>query len=276
MSRKGDLLYDTYGHFEAEVMARVRAKTYGEDFGQNSWTTAEEYRRWATWLDLDGRSHALEVASGSGGPALFLAGLCGCRVTGIDLNVHGVAAAVRRAEAAGVSDRVVFEVADAAIELSFPDGAFDAILCVDAANHLPDRLRVFKEWHRVLAPGGRALFTDPVVVTGLVSNEELAQRSAVGHFLFGPPKVNERLIDEAGFALLRREDGSENAELVSRRWHDARAEDRDALVRIEGEERYAGVQQFLAVVHRLTRERRLSRFVYLIQKRDAEAPRTEA
>lgn len=268
-----DLLYDTYGHFEAEVLARVREKTYGEDFGQNSWTTGDEYRRWAAWLDLDEGSHALEVASGAGGPAIFLAGLCTCRVTGIDLNVHGVTAAIQRAEAAGVSDRVAFEVADAAARLSFDDGCFDAILCVDAANHLPDRLFVLREWHRVLAPGGKALFTDPVVITGLVSNEELAQRSAVGHFVFAPPKVNERLIDESGFALLRREDGSENAAMISKRWHDARAEDRDALVRIEGEEHFAGVQRFLAVVHRLTSERRLSRFVYLIQKRETtEAP----
>jgi SAM-dependent methyltransferase len=271
MSRKGDFFYDTYGHFEAEVLARVREKTFGEDFGQNSWTTADEYRGWATWLDLGERSHALEVASGSGGPAIFLASLCGCRVTGIDLNVHGVTAAIQRVQSAGAADRVTFEVADAAARLSFSDGAFDAILCVDAANHLPDRLGVLKEWHRVLARGGKALFTDPVVITGLVSNEELAQRSAVGHFMFGPPKLNERLIDEAGFALLRREDVSRNAEIVSRRWHDARAEDRDALVRIEGEEGYAGVQRFLSTVHRLTSERRLSRFVYLMQKQGAGA-----
>jgi len=266
MDRKVDLFDSTYSHFEAEVLARIRQKTFGEDFGQNSWTTAEEYRRWAQWLDLRKSSHGLEVASGSGGPAIFLAELCGGRVTGIDINAHGVAAAIQRAQAHGLADRVTFEKADAGATLPFPDNTFDAILCIDSANHFADRLRVLKEWHRILKPGGNALFTDPVVVTGLVSSEELVLRSSVGFFLFAPPGVNERLIGEAGLELARQEDGTENAAAVSKRWYDARAEEHDALLRIEGEERYLGLQEFFSAVHRLTSERRLSRFVYMAQK----------
>lgn len=269
MSRKVDLFDSTYSHFEAEVLARIRRKTFGEDFGQNSWTTAEEYRHWAAWLDLHERSHVLEVASGSGGPAIFLAELCGGRVTGVDINAHGVAAAVQRARAHDLGDRVAFGEADAAVALPFPDLTFDAILCIDSANHFVDRLRVLKEWHRVLKPRGKVLFTDPVVVTGVVSNEELAVRSSIGFFVFAPPGVNERLIEEAGFELARREDGTENAAAVSKRWHDARADDYEAMVQIEGEERYVSLQQFFSVVHRLTSERRLSRFVYMAQKREA-------
>ena len=49
MSKKVDL-YSNYGDFEADVHTRIRRKTFGEDIGQNSWTTAEEYRRWAEAL----------------------------------------------------------------------------------------------------------------------------------------------------------------------------------------------------------------------------------
>jgi SAM-dependent methyltransferase len=268
MNHKVDLFDSTYSHFEAEVLARIRQKTFGEDFGQNSWTTAEEYRHWAEWLDLHESSHVLEVASGSGGPAIFLAELCGGRVTGIDINAHGVAAAVQRVQARGLADRVNFVEADAGVKLPFPDLAFDAILCIDSANHFAHRLRVLKEWHRILKPGGKALFTDPVVITGPVSNEELAARSSIGYFLFAPPGVTECLIAEAGFELARQEDVTENAAAVSKRWYDARAQDHDALVQIEGEERYLNLQQFFSAVHRLTSERRLSRFVYLAQKRE--------
>lgn len=266
MNHKVDLFDSTYENFEREVLARIRRKTFGEDFGQNSWTTADEYRRWAEWLDLHERSHVLEVASGSGGPAIFLAELTGARVTGIDINAHGVSAATHRAEVQSLSDRVQFRVVDGSPSLSYSDRAFDAIVCVDAANHFAERLRVLKEWQRVLRPGAKLLFTDPVVVTGLVSNEELAARSSIGFFLFAPAGVNEELIAQAGFDLDRREDVTENAALVSQRWHAARAEDRPALVEIEGEERFENLQQFFSTVHRLTSERRLSRIAYLARK----------
>ena len=265
MSKKVDL-YGMYSHFEADVFARIRKKTFGEDIGQNSWTTAEEYRRWSHALGLREDSTVLEVASGSGGPALFLAREVGCRVYGVDLNPHGIATANERSRAMGLDSRVTFSEANADEALPYSDDTFDAVLCVDAANHLPDRLQVLRDWRRVLRPQGRALFTDPVVVTGLVSNEEFALRSSIGHFVFAPAGENERLIKEAGFTLLQLEDVTENAAMVSQRRHDARAEERAELVQIEGEERYEGLQQFLTIVHRLTSERRLSRFAYLLQK----------
>jgi hypothetical protein len=118
----------------------------------------------------------------------------------------------------------------------------------------------------MLRPGGRMLYTDPVVVTGPVSNEELATRSSTGYFEFCPPGVNEQLIRQAGFELVRSEDVTENEVEVSRRWHDARQQLAAELTRLEGKETFAGLQRFQATVHRLTRERRLSRFVYLGRK----------
>jgi SAM-dependent methyltransferase len=265
MSKKVDL-YSNYGDFEADVHARVRKKTFGEDIGQNSWTSADEYRRWAEALGLREGSTVLEVASGSGGPALFLAHEFGCRVHGVDLNADGIATANERARTMGLDSRVMFSEANADEALPYSDETFDALLCIDAANHLPDRLQVLREWYRVLRPEGRALFTDPVVVTGLVSDQELAARSSIGTFVFAPSGVNERLIKEAGFNLLKTEDVTENAAMISKRRHNARAEDRPALVQVEGEERYEGLQRFYQIVHHLTSERRLSRFAYLLEK----------
>jgi SAM-dependent methyltransferase len=137
---------------------------------------------------------------------------------------------------------------------------------MDSMNHFPDRLNVFREWYRILRPGHRAVFTDPVVITGAVTNDELALRSLVGLFLFVPPGVNEELIDSAGFRLVQKEDVSENAALVSRRWREARQRHKDALVQIEGEDRFEGLQKFFTAVHNLTNQRRLSRIVYLVEK----------
>jgi len=255
-------LYGSYADFEADALARVRRRAFDEDFGQNSWTSAEEYRRWATWLALVPESHVLEIASGSGGPALRLAGLTGARVTGVDIEAHAVATANARAQARGLAERVSFRATDAGARLPYHDASFDALVCVDAANHLPDRAAVLREWRRVLKPGAKAVWTDPVVVTGAVSNEELATRSSIGYFLFVAPGVNETLLQRTGFRLERVEDATLAVEQVAGRWHAAREDEREALEKLEGATRYEALQGFFDAVHRLAAERRLSRFVY--------------
>ncbi|HEV7606227.1 MAG TPA: class I SAM-dependent methyltransferase [Steroidobacteraceae bacterium] len=270
MARPVDLFYNTYANFTDRVLASVRAATYGEDIGQNSWVTVDEYDRFLEWLRLTRDSHALEVASGSGGPALYLAGRSGCRVTGVDVNPRGVATATQAAGRHEAGRRAMFKVADANDPLPFADGKFDALLCIDSMNHFPKRRETLRDWCRVLKPGGRAVFTDPVVITGPVTNEELAQRSSIGLFVFTPRTLNEELIADAGLRLLARHDVTENAAVVSRRWREAREQFRDELLQMEGGERYEGVQKFLAAVHRLTHERRLSRIVYLVEKDGAK------
>lgn len=264
MASRVDLFDSTYSNFSEQVLQTIREETFGRDIGQNSWLTADEYDRFISWLKLLPGDNALEVASGSGGPARYLAGKTNSHVTGIDANESGVKTATENSSQPRT--RVEFKVADANARLPFADQTFDALLCIDSLNHLPDRLNVFREWRRVLRAGGRAVFTDPVVITGPVTNDELALRSLVGLFLFVPPGVNEQLIKDAGLKLVQKEDVTENAALISGRWHDARERHQDALIRIEGEERFTGLQKFFAAVHRLTTERRLSRIVYLVER----------
>lgn len=266
MGKRIDLFDSTYSNFTEQVLDAIRKETFGKDIGQNSWVTVDEYDRFILALRLKRDDHVLEVASGSGGPALYIANKVNCYVTGIDANESGVATATQSAAKSNQSNRVNFKVTDANARLPFADNSFDAILCIDSMNHFPDRLSVFHEWQRVLRPGHRAVFTDPVVITGPVTNDELALRSLIGLFLFVPPGINEQLIERAGFHLVQQEDVTENAALVSGRWHEARQHYKDALLQIEGEERFEGLQQFFAAVNRLTSERRLSRISYLVEK----------
>jgi cyclopropane fatty-acyl-phospholipid synthase-like methyltransferase len=94
----------------------------------------------------------------------------------------------------------------------------------------------------------------------------LADRSSIGVFVFMPPETTEQFVADAGLKLIRREDVTENAAMTSSRWHDAREKRRERLIEIEGESRFNGLQQFLAAVHKLTRERRLSRYAFLAEK----------
>jgi SAM-dependent methyltransferase len=252
-------LYSAYSHFTDPVSDAIRKETFGVDIGQNSWMTVDEYDRLLLGLDLTADQHVLEVASGSGGPAMHLARTTGCCVTGIDSNASAVATASQMSAKSDVSDRVRFIVADANARLSFEDGSFDAIVCIDAMNHFPDRLAVLREWHRVLRPGRKALFTDP-------TNDELAMRRSIGSFLFVPPGINERLIEQAGFRLIRQEDVTDNAALVAGRWRRARHAHKEQLLLIEGAERFDSLQRFFEAVHTLASQRRLSRIAYLVEK----------
>ena len=265
MANRVELYRHTYGNFTERVLAEIRQQTYGEDIGQNSWITAEEYDAFYGWLGLSPDAHVLEVASGSGGPALHLARKHGCRITGIDINEEGLNTA-RQAASAGEVVNAEFRWADVDQRLPFDDETFDAIVCIDSLNHFRDRLAVLREWHRVLKSGRRVVFTDPVVITGPITNEELATRSSIGFFVFVPADVTESMIENAGFHLLRRENVTEQIALTSGRWHAARDQRQNDLLQIEGAERFAGVQGFLAAVHKLTDERRLSRYVFVAEK----------
>jgi ubiquinone/menaquinone biosynthesis C-methylase UbiE len=266
MSDSVNYYNSTYENFAAEIAAQIRHETVGEDIGQNSWLSADEYRKFFQWLDLTPASKVLEIASGSGGPALFMARSTGCHITAIDNNENAIITANRQAKEQDLEAQVQFQQGDASLPLPFADGTFDAVVCIDAINHLPGRLQVLREWFRVLKAGGRILFTDPITVTGLLTNEEIAIRSSIGFFLFAPPDADSQLIQEAGFELLLREDATENVAQTSGRWHAARAKREADLIQIEGEATYHGTQRFFAITHKLSSERRLSRFVYLARK----------
>jgi SAM-dependent methyltransferase len=120
MNASVDFFYNNYANFSGQVLSAIRAETFGQDIGQNSWLTVDEYDRFIEWLDITSGSHVLEVASGSGGPALYLARKAGCEITGVDINPYGISAAGNRVTSCGDAPRVRFRMADANSTLPFP------------------------------------------------------------------------------------------------------------------------------------------------------------
>lgn len=259
--------YDAnYGNFQTELYAEIRREAFGEDIGQSSWITADEQDRFLGLLELSHGKRLLDVACGSGGPALRIATKTGCSVVGIDMHEDAVSTANSLAAHDGLSDRAEFRVANAAEPLPFPDAFFDAITCIDAINHLPDRPRVLSDWARLLKPGGRLLFTDPITVTGPLTNHEIAVRGSIGFFLFVPVDYDRTVIAQCGLRLLVCEDVSANMAEMAERRGAARASRSHLLREIEGAETYDGQQTFFAIAARIAKERRLSRFLYVVEK----------
>src|SRR3954452_3755246 len=97
----------------------------------------------------------LDIGSGRGGLAIYLAAECGVEVTGLTLSEEQLKVAQRRAAAAGLADRVRFHLRDYREET----GAYDRIVSVGmfehvGVNHYP---AFFAKLKALLAPEGVAL-----------------------------------------------------------------------------------------------------------------------
>lgn len=255
-----------YGRFDSELAAEVRREAYGEDLGQTGWRTAAEQAEIAGHLRLRPGSCVLDIACGAGGPSLALVERTGCQLTGVDIEPVGIAHANVEARARGLADRSTFAVVDCSGRLDFEDGAFNAVLCIDAISHLPDRFRTLSEWARLLRRSGRLLFTDSSVLTGAVAKSELDIRGGIGFFLLVPPGLDEEAIEAAGLTLLMREDRTAATAEAAASLHAARARRAAALQREEGSDWFGQRQRLLATTAELAESRRLSRFLYLAEK----------
>lgn len=109
-------------------------------------------------LGLNPSSEVLDVASGKGISAIYLAERFGCQVVGIDLSEQNVRQA-REAAAQRAASRVRFEQADAE-RLPATDGSFDAVICECAFCTFPDKLSAAREYTRVLRQGGGVGLSD--------------------------------------------------------------------------------------------------------------------
>jgi SAM-dependent methyltransferase len=266
VSQKVDLYDSAYGNYVSDTYRQVRIDTYGEDLGQTSWVTTEESNEIPQLLNLSSDSFALEVGCGSGGYALHLAKRVGCRLVGLDINELGVRNANQLALARGLASEARFEQCDASKNLPFDDNTFDAVFSNDVLCHLPGRPEVLGEMFRILKPGGRMLFSDALVVGGLLSHEEIATRSSIGFYVYSPPGENERLMERAGFRQIRVTDTTESAARVAKQWHHAREKRKEELVAAEGNINFEGLQRFLSCVYTLMGEKRLLRYLYFASK----------
>ena len=108
--------------------------------------------------DAGGRA-VLEYGCGRGSAAFTLA-QHGAGVTGIDISEVGIREAEAQARVLGLQDNLHFRQMNAEA-LDFEDGSFD-LVCGSGILHHLDLDRAVAEVLRILRPGGRAVFFEPL------------------------------------------------------------------------------------------------------------------
>jgi ubiquinone/menaquinone biosynthesis C-methylase UbiE len=167
--------------------------------------------KWAE--DLVGRAQprageaVLDIACGTGVVARLAAKrMAQGRITGLDLN-KGMLAVARMLPSEGVP---INWIEGSALDLPFPAGPFDLVLCQLGLQFFPDRKRALREMRRVLSPLGRVALSvySPIERTSGANAFVLALDRVLGpnaskikrgEHSFNAPDELEKLLIEAGF-----------------------------------------------------------------------------
>jgi arsenite methyltransferase len=162
---KGQRITPDINPASTEILKQCCAKLYesdlakillGDSFHPGGLRLTE---RLGSLLGLTPEKRVLDVASGKGASAFFLAERFGCHVVGVDYGGQNVANANELADTKGLADRVHFEGGDAE-RLPFLDASFDVVLCECAYCTFPNKTDAAHEFARVLSPCGRVGLSD--------------------------------------------------------------------------------------------------------------------
>ena len=154
----------------------------------------------ADLLTVAPEDHILDIGSGIGGPARYIARRFGARITGIDLTAEFCEVARQLTQMLGLEDRLDFKQGDATAML-FADASFDGAYSMNVSMNIADKAGFYAEIHRVLRPGGWLVLSELAQGPGDAPDYPTPwARTAESSFLATPQQTREGL-EAAGFAV---------------------------------------------------------------------------
>jgi len=168
----------------------------------------EATQEMAESLAIAATDHILDLGSGIGGPARYLARRSGCRVTGIDLTPEFCAVARHLTRLLQLEDTVAFELGNA-LAMPFADATFDGAYSMNVSMNIADKAGLYREIHRVLKPGAWLMLSEIARGTGPeVDYPTPWARTAEASFLATPEETVHSL-GRAGFEVMHHRDTRE-------------------------------------------------------------------
>lgn len=277
MSENVGVDYSELHNLESPANRLLRDSIWGQenDIGQQSFITRDYLDDLAARLKVTEETHLLDIGSGTGGPAVYIANATGCRVTGVEINEVGVNVAKGLVGNAGLADRVDVVQGDATV-LPFEPDTFDAAFSLNVMNVFEDKVAVFKEVLRTLKPGGRWAFLTGTFTMGpedAEAREKLRRGYLIPQFYDSLAEYKTKLY-EAGFRI------EEAVEFISDfwvqvgRWGDAYRTHREAVGAEQGEENTAYHIEYFDTYKRLIEEGKASNHLIICRKPGGEGPDT--
>ena len=209
--------YDTHPINEDEILAKLAARgtnletlTENElkDFDQDHYGGVHVVEVLADKAAIRCEHHVLDVCSGMGGPARWVAYRYGCRVTGLDFTESRVEAAKRLTRRVRL-DHVVDFVHGDATAMPLPDSRYDVLIGQESWLHIPDKAALIRQCARVVKPAGTIAFTDIVLRAELTRSEEERFAAEMHAPNVASADRYEELLAQNGFRVELRENLSE-------------------------------------------------------------------
>lgn len=175
-----------------------------KNYDQDHFGGTEAVDTLARKAGIQAQHHVLDVCSGMGGPARYLAHYYGCRVTGLDITEGRHHGARRLTQLAGLEHLVDFHLGDATA-MPFGDELFDIVIGQEAWAHVPDKTRLIAECSRMLKADGVIAFTDILKTSALSqAQQQRLQQEMTFNNLAAAGDYRE-LLQMAGFAVVEHE-----------------------------------------------------------------------
>jgi sarcosine/dimethylglycine N-methyltransferase len=206
--------YETHPINEYEILEKLRAdgielegltEEILQNYDQDHFGGLEAVDVLADKSGIGAGTRVLDVCSGMGGPARYLAHRLGCRVTGLDITQSRHEAAVRLTAMVKLDHLVDFRLGNA-LDMPFPGASFDVVIGQEAFAHVPDKPRLIAECARVVRPGGRIAFTDILRRERLSDAEFERLRRDMTFQSLDSLEGYGRLLTERGCTVLARDD----------------------------------------------------------------------